>query len=134
MPNVTFKGFRQVTVDYFNSLQDEEKIGYLWFVRSNIVTGDTETYDGDIFLGTRCYGHFGADVEALEYRLNAILYNAGIVDESGNTVVLTDVFLTKDEADELYVEKTTLFNENATLENPLGILIIGGDDTDNNEG
>ena len=133
MPNATFKGFRQVTKGYYDSLQDEEKQGYLWFVRSNIVTGETETYDGDIFLGTRCYGHFGADVEALEYRLNAILYNAGIVDESGNTIVLSDVYLTKLEAEELYVEKTTLFNLTETQENPLGILIIGGDDTDNNE-
>ena len=128
MPNVTFKGFRQVTKAYFDSLQDEEKQGYLWFVRSNIVTGETEAYDGDIFLGTRCYGHFGQDVDALEQRLNAILYNAGIVDESGNTVVLSDVYLTKLEADETYVKQATLFNEAESLENPLGILVIGGDD------
>lgn len=132
MPNAIFKGFRQVSKDYYDSLHDSEKTGYLWFVRSNIVTGETETYVGDIFFGTRHYGHFGDDVEALEYRLNAILYNAGVVDESGNTIVLTDVFLTKEEAEETYVEKDTLFNAVETQQNPLGILIIGGDDTDDN--
>lgn len=131
MPNVTFKGFRQVSKAYFDSLRDEEKIGYLWFVRSNIVTGATTTYDGDIFLGTRCYGHSGSDVEDLEYRLNAILYNAGILDESGNTVVLKDIFLTKVEADETYVSKDTLFNETESQEVPLGILIISGNDVTN---
>ena len=128
MPNATFKGFKQVTKAYFDNLQDSEKVGYLWFVRSNILTGDTETYDGDIFLGTRHYGHFGADVEALEDRLNRILYNAGVLDESGNTVVLSDIFLSKVEADELYVEKTTLFNLSGSVQNPLGILVIEGDD------
>ena len=65
MSNVTFKGFRQVSKDYFDSLTDEEKIGYLWFVRSNI-NAEEGTYDGDIFLGTRCYGHSGQEVEFLE--------------------------------------------------------------------
>lgn len=130
MPNATFKGFRQVSKAYFDSLQDSEKIGYLWFVRSNIVTGETEAYNGDIFLGTRHYGHFGADVEALEDRLNRILYNAGVVDESGNTVVLSDVFLSKTEADELYVEKVSLFNLSGSAQNPIGILVIDGDDID----
>ncbi|MBP5456941.1 MAG: hypothetical protein J6Y37_10600 [Paludibacteraceae bacterium] len=133
MPNATFKGFRQVTKSFFDELSDSQKQGYLWFVRSNIVTGDTETYDGDIFLGTRHYGHFGSDVEALEDRLNRILYNSGLVDESGNTVVLSEIYLTKVEADETYVQKTTLFNENETAQNPLGILIIGGNDTGSNE-
>ena len=133
MPNATFKGFRQVTKDFFDELSDSQKQGYLWFVRSNIVTGDTETYDGDIFLGTRCYGHFGADVEALEDRLNRILYNAGVLDESGNTVVLSEIYLTKLEADELYVKQETLFNETETQQNPLGILVIGGNDTGDNE-
>lgn len=130
MPNVTFKGFKQVTKDYFDSLSEEEKKGYLWFVRSNIVTsgGSVSSYNGDIFLGTRCYGHFGSDVEELERRLNAILYNAGILDESGNTVVLSQVYLTQEMAEETYVKKVTLFNETETQENPLGILIISGDD------
>lgn len=129
MPNVTFKGFRQVTQSYFDNLSEEEKVGYLWFVRSNIQTsGGTETYDGDIFLGTRCYGHSGDEVQALEQRLDAILYNAGIVDESGNTINITVDYLSKDEADETYVKKTTLFNRDEESEDPLGVLIIGGND------
>lgn len=129
MPNVTFKGFRQVTQSYFSNLSDEEKVGYLWFVRSNIETsGGTEVYDGDIFLGTRCYGHFGRDVEALEERLNAILYNAGIVDESGNTIDIKVDYLSKEEAEEEYVKKVTLFNQDEESVDPLGILVIGGDD------
>ena len=127
MPNVTFKGFRQVTKSYFDRLTDEDKVGYLWFVRSNIdVSGDT--YDGDIFLGTRCYGHFGNDIAALEDRLNRILYNAGIVDESGNTINIQVDYLTKREAEETYVKQTTLFNDDEEGEDPLGILIIGGND------
>ena len=129
MPNVTFKGFRQVTQSYFNNLTDEEKVGYLWFVRSNIESsGATETYDGDIFLGTRCYGHFGRDIEALESRLNAILYNAGIFDESGNTINIQVDYLSKAEAEDLYVKQVTLFNDDEEGEDPLGILVIGGDD------
>ena len=127
MPGVTFKGFRQVTQGYFNNLTDEAKVGYLWFVRSNI-DASGNTYDGDIFLGTRCYGHFGNDVAALEDRLDRILYNAGIVDESGNTINITVDYLSKEEAEETYVKQTTLFNEDDESEDPLGILVIGGND------
>ena len=130
MPNVTFKGFRQVTKDYFDRLSDQDKLGYLWFVRSNIDPSGN-TYDGDIFLGTRCYGHSGQEVEALEYRLNAILYNAGIVDESGNTISITTDFLSKEDAEDIYVKKTDLFSEEGG-DNPDGILVIGGDDTGTN--
>lgn len=129
MPNVTFKGFRQVTKDYFNNLTDEQKVGYLWFVRSNIDPSGN-TYDGDIFLGTRCYGHFGNDVAALEDKLDRILYNAGIVDESGNTINITVDYLTKDDAEDLYVKKSTLFDQQSE-ENLLGILLIDGNDTGN---
>lgn len=74
-----FKGIKQVTYDYFSGLTDEEKQGYIWFVRSNIeASGDTETYNGDIFLGTRHYGHFGGEVSELEDKLNSILYNEDI--------------------------------------------------------
>ena len=132
MPNATFKGFKQVSKAYFDSLRDEDKIGYLWFVRSNIETsGETATYTGEIFLGTRCYGHHGSEVEDLEYRLNAILYNAGIVDESGNTINLDLKYLTKEEAEEDSVNKVTLLNDDSTQGDPLGILIISGNDVNN---
>lgn len=78
-----FKGFKQVTLDYFNGVAEEDKLGYIWFVRSDI-SGDT--YTGDIYLGTRHYAHTGAEVEeAVEYIEN-ILKEAGIIDESGQTV------------------------------------------------
>ena len=112
MPNVTFKGFRQVTKGYFDNLTDEQKVGYLWFVRSNIDTSGN-TYE---------------EVEFLEERLNGILYNAGIVDESGNTIDIKLDYLSKEEAEETYVKRTELFSEDGG-EDPAGILVIGGDDT-----
>ena len=128
-----FKGFRQVTQRFFDSLTDEEKIGYIWFVRSNIEgSGSTQTYDGDIFLGTRCYGHFGGEVVALEIRINRILRQAGIIDDSGNTIVLSTVYLSKQEAEDLYVKKVTLFNTDISTGEELGLLVIDGDDVTNN--
>lgn len=132
MSNVKFKGFRQVTKDFFDELSDAEKVGFLWFVRSNIVSGETEgeeTYEGDIYLGTRCYGHHGSEAEELERRLEAILYNAGIFDESGNTIDIRLTYLTKEEAEDTYVKQATLFNEDTSGQDPLGILVIDGNDT-----
>ena len=120
-----FKGFKQVTQASYDQTQDADKIGYLWFVRSNI-TGDS--YDGDIYFGTKHYGHFGGEVEELEERLNNILTEAGILDESGNTVVLSTIYLSKTEAEETYVDKPTLFNSGQTGE--VGILIVQGNDVD----
>ncbi len=123
-----FKGFRQVTQRFFDSLTDVEKQGYIWFVRSNIeVSGGTETYDGDIFLGTRRYGHFGGEVEALEMRVNTILHQEGILDESGNTIILSAIYLSKAEAEDLYVKKEVLYNENVSA-GDLGVFVIDGDD------
>lgn len=132
MANTTFKGFRQVTKRLFDTLTDEEKHGYIWFVRSNIeISGDTETYDGDIFLGTRCYGHFGGEVEALEMRINTILYQAGILDENGNIIILSATYLSKAEAEDIYVKKEVLYNENTSV-GDLGVFIIDGDDAPSN--
>ena len=101
----TVKGFKQVTLAAYQAAED--KVGYLWFVRSD-VSGDT--YEGDIYFGTRHYGHFGGEVEELATRINGILSDAGIVDESGNTVVLSEVFLKQADAEEIYVKKETLYN------------------------
>ena len=120
-----FKGFKQVTQASYIQTQDADKLGYLWLVRSNI-SGDS--YDGDIYFGTKHYGHFGGEVEDLEERLSAILTEAGILDESGNTVVLSSVYLSKTEAEETYVDKPTLFNSGQTGE--AGILIVQGSDVD----
>lgn len=133
MANIQFKGFRQVTQRFFDALTDEEKIGYIWFVRSNIETsGATETYDGDIFLGTRCYGHFGGEVGELETKLNLLLYRAGVTDENGEPIILSAVYLSKQEAEDLFVKKVTLFNTDTSEGEELGILIIDGNDVSNN--
>ena len=127
MANNTFKGFRQVTAENYASLSNEEKVGYLWFVRT---FDGNDAVSGDIFLGTRQYAHFGGEVEALEQRLNAILYNAGIVDESGNTISITTDYLTKELAEEIYVKKETLFNMDDSEGVPLGLLVVTGNDVE----
>ena len=121
-----FKGLKQVTLEAYE--QASEKAGYLWFVRSNI-SGDT--YEGDIYFGTRHYGHFGGEVEELAARLDAILLEAGIVDESGNTVVLSEVFLKQADAEEIYVTKNELFNTSTAGGAELGALVISGSDVSN---
>ena len=65
------------------SIEDAEKIGYLWLVRSNI-SGDT--YDSDIYFGTRHYAHIGNEVEEAVEHIENILKEAGVIDESGETV------------------------------------------------
>jgi len=119
------KGFKQVTLAAYQAAED--KVGYLWFVRSDI-SGDT--YEGDIYFGTRHYGHFGGEVEELATRINGILSDAGIVDESGNTVVLSEVFLKQADAEEIYVKKETLYNTDTTGGKELGVFIISGSDVD----
>ena len=47
----------------------------------------------------------------------------------GRTLRIT--FITKEEAEEDYVKKTTLFNDDNTQGDPLGILIISGNDVNN---
>ena len=121
----TVKGFKQVTLAAYQAAED--KVGYLWFVRSDI-SGDT--YEGDIYFGTRHYGHFGGEVEELATRINGILSDAGIVDESGNTVVLSEVFLKQADAEEIYVKKETLYNTDTTGGKELGVFIISGSDVD----
>lgn len=83
MAQQIFKGFKQVTLEQFNSYTDEEKIGYLWLVRSNI---EDDNYDGDIYFGTRHYAHQGNEVQELEENITTILTDAGILDESGETI------------------------------------------------
>lgn len=78
-----FKGFKQVTHNFFSGVTDSEKIGYLWFVRSS---ADGEPFAGDIYLGTMHYGHYGTEVDDLDAAVSQILEDAGIIDESGNTV------------------------------------------------
>jgi hypothetical protein len=47
-----FKGFKQLFVADFNALSNEEKRGYMWFVREN-----AEATEGAIYFGSRLYGN-----------------------------------------------------------------------------
>lgn len=52
-----FKGIKQVLFEtYSNAVKAKTAAGYLWFVRQS--SGDT---NGDIYFGTRHYGHFNED-------------------------------------------------------------------------
>jgi len=65
-----FKGIQQVTKTYFDSLQDEDKIGVLWFVR------DIDEHDVvkslSIYFGTRRYGHYGYEDQSI-HEINQVL-------------------------------------------------------------
>ena len=55
-----FKGIEQVTEATYSGLTSSDKIGKLYLVKR------TDDY-GDIYFGTRHYGHFGTeDAEAIE--------------------------------------------------------------------
>ena len=60
MSEKIFKGFKQVTIENFNSVED--KSGYLWFVRTRVSDGeganDVSNDEYDIYFGSRHYGHF----------------------------------------------------------------------------
>lgn len=52
-----FKGIKQVLFEtYSNAVKAKTAAGYLWFVRQS-----TEDKNGDIYFGTRHYGHFNED-------------------------------------------------------------------------
>lgn len=79
MTNI-FKGFRQVLASSFSSMESKDKVGYLWLVRPS-----AESPYGDIYFGSRHYGHFGDEADKIA-EIQDVLVDAGIVDESGNTV------------------------------------------------
>lgn len=64
MDKKIFKGFKQVTSTAFNQAKDANELsGYLWFVRTEVVSEGEETNnvandEYDIYFGTRKYGHF----------------------------------------------------------------------------
>lgn len=56
MSEKIFKGFKQVLqAEYDSAVTGGTALGYIWFVRPD--SGSTSV--GDIYLGTRHYGHFG---------------------------------------------------------------------------
>lgn len=62
MSEKIFKGLKQVKFDSFSGLTDEQKAGYLWFVRTVVpeVEGENNVANDeyDIYFGSRHYGHF----------------------------------------------------------------------------
>lgn len=78
-----FKGIGQVTEEAFNGLNDADKIGKLWFVKRTVAEGseDEDAY-GEIYFGTRHYGHFS------QAEINAIKANEAAI-ENINTELTT---------------------------------------------
>ena len=69
MSNKIYKGLRFELKNIYNSLSDDQKKGFLWFVRES--NDDTK---GDIYFGTRHYGSSRGDA-LTEEEINSILTN-----------------------------------------------------------
>ena len=95
-----FKGFKQVFKSEFEALPNNNKVGYLWFVRENI---DSEM--GEIYFGSRLYGKC-SDADLGDYykksEVDALLANK--LEESA----LAD-YAKRDELNE-YVKNSELSN------------------------
>ena len=77
---VFFKGIKQAYQSTYDSASVEDKKAFLWLVRENA----QDTY-GKIYFGNRCYGVYDQSMEYID-NIFEILSDAGIVDETGNTV------------------------------------------------
>jgi len=128
MAQQIFKGFKQVTLEQFNGYTDEQKLGYLWLVRSNI---SGSTYEGDIYFGTRHYAHQGPEVKKLETKVDKVFKDSGIVNASGETVNVVNLmetnYLKKNDAANTYATKVQLFNTDETI-GAFGNLTISDED------
>ena len=71
MAEKLFKGIRQVTKIDFDSVNDSDKIGILWFVREFDENDNVKSMD--IYLGTRHYGHYGYEDQSIR-DLNTAIY------------------------------------------------------------
>lgn len=82
-----FKGIGQVTWESFSGLTNDEKIGKLWFVKRTVAEGgnDNDAY-GEIYFGTRHYGHFSqAEIDAIAANKEAInTINTDLTTVKGN--------------------------------------------------
>lgn len=76
MAEKLFKGFKQVVkADYDAAVSNGTAIGYLWFVRPDA----SVTNEGDIYFGTRHYGHFGEnDLASVTTTVTNILDSVGL--------------------------------------------------------
>ena len=87
MAKVLFKGFKQSNMsEYLAAVQAGEAKQYMWLVRSDAAaSGDTQN-EGEIYFGTRHYGHVSASESAT---LSKALESVGL-DEHGNYVPYTE--------------------------------------------
>lgn len=83
MAKVLFKGFMQVSQTAFEAKTDEQKLNYLWFVRPDGAEDDSE---GDIYLGTRHYGHWSESELGV---LAQVIKSAGFQSLTGDYVPYT---------------------------------------------
>lgn len=74
-----FKGFQQVLkTDYDAAVKAGTAVGYLWFVRPD----SASTTEGDIYFGTRHYGHFGAnDLNGITTTITNICESVGLIED-----------------------------------------------------
>ena len=77
MSEKIFKGLKQVKFESFSGLTNEEKAGYLWFVRTVVPETEGENNvandEYDIYFGSRHYGHFcEGDMPAIEAKFTAL--------------------------------------------------------------
>lgn len=81
MSEKIFKGFKQVLqAEYDSAVTGGTALGYIWFVRPD--SGSTSV--GDIYLGTRHYGHFGEnDLADLTSKISSICTELGLTAEGG---------------------------------------------------
>ena len=118
MAKILFRGIKQVDFEEYNSLEPNDKVGYLWFVRT-FNDEDEEEYS-DIFFGNRKYGHAGKEDEKITV-LSGVVYD--IAEELGN--------LGLEEGQTLGDLLTTIMNdlsakiENVTINGKLGNVVSG---------
>ena len=75
-----FKGFKQVSLETYNGLTDEQKKQYLWLVRD---VQNNEVLSSAIYFGTRKYAEVN-DSSASEEQFSNLLASLGsLVDENG---------------------------------------------------
>lgn len=81
MSEKIFKGFKQVLqAEYNSAVTGGTALGYIWFVRP----GSDNTSVGDIYLGTRHYGHFGEnDLADLTSKISSICSELGLTVKGG---------------------------------------------------
>ena len=80
MANVTFKGFKQVSLEAYNALTDAEKKHYMWLVRE---LENGVPVSSAIYFGTRKYAEVNDDSASAEKFDNLLASLGELVDENG---------------------------------------------------